>query len=89
MKDGDTTFVTIYQRINDSTLIHKATLSNLYPLYFKEYVLEYDPPKDLENIFLKLKQQGSPKSLVIKNNFSETHQTSLSFFWKKIFLEML
>jgi hypothetical protein len=29
MKDGDTTFVTIYQRINDSTLIHKPH----YPIY--------------------------------------------------------
>lgn len=39
--DGDTTFVSIYQRINDSTLVHKSTLSNLYALYFKEYDLSY------------------------------------------------
>jgi hypothetical protein len=52
--DGDTTFVSIYQKINDTTFVHKATLANLYALYFKEYELMYNPPKLLENAFLKL-----------------------------------
>lgn len=87
MKDGDTTFVTIYQRINDSTLIHKATLSNLYPLYFKEYVLEYDPPKDLENIFSKLAENAQRFKVEFRKNeiwielFTEA-QAGVDLFFK-------
>lgn len=43
LQDGDTLYVTIYTQNQDSTFSHFRTFSNLLPIYFKSYSLDYIP----------------------------------------------
>ncbi|MDM8161513.1 hypothetical protein QUH73_16955 [Labilibaculum sp. K2S] len=43
LQDGDTIFVSIYIQNIDSTYSHVKTFDNLYPIYFKDYSLDYVP----------------------------------------------
>ena len=76
LKDGDTLFVSIYNQNPDSTFTHFKTFNNLYPIYFKEYGLNYKPVnKELDDLhkkyegeyqFLELEFKKGLISLLIK-----------------------
>jgi len=44
LKDGDTSYVSVYIHNKDSTYTLLKTYSNLYPIYFFDYSLEYKIP---------------------------------------------
>jgi hypothetical protein len=81
LQDGDTIYVTIYFQNSDSTFSYFRTFNNLYPIYFKDYSLEY-PPKveslkvihkkyEGENQFLNLSFEKNLITLKIKNEAKE------------------
>lgn len=41
MQDGDSSFVCIYKRVNDSTFVRMRVFNNLFPIYFRSYGMSY------------------------------------------------
>jgi len=69
LHDGDTLFVTIYTQNPDSTFSFFRTFSNLYPIYFNSYSLDYIPKDErLKSIHKKYQDQYPFLKLTFENN---------------------